>query len=337
MRMFEFRSFCIAPALLGLALLAPVVATPVVATPAAAATLRTMTMLHAPVVRLADLFDDAGANADRVLGPGPGAGGRIVVEAPQLAAIARQFGVDWRPASPADRAVLERPGRLLAQSDVTAALKTALTAAGASADCEIELPGFTPPTVPVEASPKPLATALQFDAASGHFTALLSITGDGMDPLNLRVAGQVDETIELPVAVGRLMAGTVLRADDVRMARVHVAMVHGEVLHRPNEAVGMELRHPVMAGMPFLAADVARPTLVQRGANVTMQLESPGLSVVAQGVAMDPGAIGEQIRVMNPSSRATVEAVVIGPGQVRVTPDSIPLTTASRGNQTWVP
>ena len=61
--------------------------------------LRPITTLHAQVVRLKDLFDDAGRNADRVLGPGPAPGGRIVVEARQLAAIARQFDVDWRPIS----------------------------------------------------------------------------------------------------------------------------------------------------------------------------------------------------------------------------------------------
>src|SRR6516225_1690026 len=93
---------------------------------AEAATLRTVTTLHAPVVRLSDLFDDAGANSDRVLGPGPGAGGRIVVEAAQLGAIARQFGVDWRPVSSADRAVLDRPGRPLRRDDVMDALRTAL-------------------------------------------------------------------------------------------------------------------------------------------------------------------------------------------------------------------
>src|SRR5262250_28795 len=109
---------------------------------AEAATLRTMTTLHAPVVLLSDLFDDAGTNADRVLGPGPGAGGRIVVEAAQLAAIARQFGVDWRPASSADRAVLDRPGRPLRRDAVLDAVRSALTAAGASDDCDIELPGF---------------------------------------------------------------------------------------------------------------------------------------------------------------------------------------------------
>src|SRR5215472_17511638 len=110
----------------------------VVGMQADAATLRTMTTLHAPVVLLSDLFDDAGANAGRVLGPGPGAGGRIVVEAAQLSAIARHFGVDWRAASGADRAVLERPGRPLRRDDVLKAVRDALVAAGASGDCDVE-------------------------------------------------------------------------------------------------------------------------------------------------------------------------------------------------------
>src|SRR5579859_3641662 len=96
-----------------------------------AATLRTMASLHAPTVRLSDLFDNAGDKANVVLGPGPAAGARIVVEAPQLAAIARQFGVDWRPASPGDRAVLDRPGKLLPRESVTSALLAALVRVGA--------------------------------------------------------------------------------------------------------------------------------------------------------------------------------------------------------------
>jgi flagella basal body P-ring formation protein FlgA len=67
------------------------------AAPCAAATLRLATTLAAPVVRLSDLFDDAGADAARVLGPAPAPGGRIVVETAQLAAIARQPNLrSWR-------------------------------------------------------------------------------------------------------------------------------------------------------------------------------------------------------------------------------------------------
>ena len=97
-----------------------------------AATLRTHTLLRGPDVLLSDLFNDAGPNADRRLGPAPPAGGSIVVEAAQLGAIARQFGVDWQPASSGDRAVLERPGRTLPRDDVLAAVRSALQAAGAS-------------------------------------------------------------------------------------------------------------------------------------------------------------------------------------------------------------
>jgi flagella basal body P-ring formation protein FlgA len=297
------------------------------------ATLRTATMLHAPVVHLADLFDDAGPNADRVLGTAPGPGGSVVVEAPQLAAIARQFGVDWRPASPADRLVLERAGRLLPRDDVLTAVKAALVAAGASPECEVELPGFTAPMVPADARPQVLATELDYETGAGRFSTMLSVTGEGMEPVNLRIAGQVDDTIELPVAVARLGTGTVVREDDVRLARVHVAMVHSEVLHTMSTVVGMQIRHPVAAGQPFSIADMMRPTLVQSGSNVQMQLQAPGLSLLAQGVAMESGATGERIRVLNPSSRAVVVAEVIGPGRVRVTPDSTPVSTASRATE----
>src|SRR5690349_14875978 len=88
-----------------------------------AATLRTYTTLHVSTVRLSDLFDGIDTKADRVLGPGPGPGGRIVVEAAQLGAIARQFGVEWRAGSSADRAVLERLGRPLRRDDVMDAIK----------------------------------------------------------------------------------------------------------------------------------------------------------------------------------------------------------------------
>ncbi len=314
-------------------MLAGLLAAGAFAADAQAASLRTATMLHAPVVRLSDLFDDAGANANRVLGTAPGPGGSIVVEAPQLEAIARQFGVDWRPASAAEHAVLERAGRLLPRDDVLKAVTSALVAAGASPECEVELPGFIPPMVPAEASPQALATELDYAAGSGRFSAVLSVTGEGMEPLNLRVAGQVNDTIELPVAVARLATGTVVRADDVRLARVPVAMVHSEVLHAASDAVGQQLRHAVVAGQPFAVADVMRPTMVQRGSNVQMQLQSPGLSLLAQGVAMESGATGERIRVLNPSSRAVVEAEVIGPGRVRVTPESTPLSTASRATE----
>jgi flagellar basal body P-ring formation protein FlgA len=287
-----------------------------------AASLRTMTTLHGSNVYLRDLFDDAGANAGRILGPGPEPGGRIIVEAPQLNAIARQFGVEWRSVSHADRAVLEWPGHPLKREDAIEAVRVAITAGGASDDLDIDLPGFNPPIIPAESTPVITVSQLDYDASSGRFTAALTITGEGMNPIDTRIGGRAEQVVEVPVALTRLLPETVLRPEDVHIARVRASALQNEVARSLDQIVGMQLRRPVTAGRPLRLADLTRPPLVQRGATVAIELSSAGLSVTGQAVALDAGAQGDKVRVQNLTSHAYLFAQVIGPGRVRVTPES---------------
>jgi flagella basal body P-ring formation protein FlgA len=297
-------------------------------TAAGAATLRSVTTLHAATVRLSDLFDDAGANANRVLGPGPGAGGRLVVESAQLGAIAHQFGVDWRPASSADRVVLDRPGRPLRREDALNAVRSALVATGVSADCDIDLPGFSPPLIPFETDPRPVVSDLDYDPNGGRFTAMLSVTGEAMEPIHMRLVGQADDTVELPVAVARLGVGTVLREEDIHIARVHTSLARGDVVRRAADAIGMQVKRQMAAGRPLAVSELSRPAMVQKRSSVMMLLDSTGIRLTAQGQALDAGALGERIRVLNPMSRIVIEAEVIGPDRVRVTPNALAVARA---------
>ena len=301
----------------------------VLATSASAATLRPLTTLAAPVVRLADLFDDAGTEAQRVLGTAPAPGGRIVVEAAQLAAIARQFGVDWRPSSSSDRAVLERPGRLLPREPMMGALREALAGVGAPTDADIELPGFSPPLVPQEADPRASIEQLDYDAASGKFTGVLAVSADAMPVLRVRLSGYLQEMVEVPVPAHRLLPGVVIGADDLQMLRVRAGLIRGEVARVAQQAVGLAPRRMIMSGQPIALAELGHLAAIQKGAQITMQLESPGLTLLAQGVAMESGGVGDRIQVLNPSSRAIVEAEIVAPDRVRVTPGSTPLLQAN--------
>jgi flagella basal body P-ring formation protein FlgA len=295
-----------------------------------AATLRTSSTLAGADVLVSDLFDDAGSAAGRVLGPSPAPGGRIVVEAAQLGAIARQFGVDWQPASAADRAVLERPGRLVRREDMLAALRAALQSGGAPSGFEIEMPGFTPPLVPPEAHERVVVDQLDYDASGGRFTALMAVTADGIAPARLRLSGRIDEIAELPIATHRLQPGHVLQADDLHIGKVRRSTLRIEVAEQPEQAVGMAVRTAVAAGQPVPIADLVRSAMIEKGAIITLVLESGGLALAAQGQALEAGAEGETIRVLNPGSHAVVAAVVIAPGRARVTPGSAPTLPALR-------
>ncbi len=305
--------------------------------PAAAATLRPSTTLHTPTVQLRDLFDDPGEQGDRVLGPGPAPGGRIVVEAAQLRAIARQFDVDWTPASSADRAVLERPGFPMNRDTALAAVRSALVTAGASPDCVIELTGFTAPLIPLGGVPHPLVSQLEYDSRLGRFSALLSVSGEGMEPINLPIAGQVQAMLDLPVATATLTAGSVVGPDDVHMARVSARTLHGDAVRSMDQVTGMQLTHTIQAGQPVYPADLTRPLIVRRGSLVRLRLESGGLSVTGQGVALESGANGERIKVQNPGSRTVLAGIVIGPGLVRISPGLNPEATSALGDGVYRP
>ena len=223
------------------------------AMPAAAATLKPFTTLTGPIVHLSDLFEAAGL--DRPLGPAPAPGNRITVEAAQLAAIARQFGVDWQPTSPADRAVLEP-------------LRAALAANGAPRDADLELPGFTTPMVPLDAKPLLDVTQLQYDAGTGRFTALLSISADGVPSAQIRLSGRIQEMVELPVPRRRMLPGDVVLASDLQWTRMNAVLARGEIVRTAAEAVGQALRRPVQPGQPLLLADLGRP--VPRGSRPSL-------------------------------------------------------------------
>jgi flagellar basal body P-ring formation protein FlgA len=293
-----------------------------------AAALRTSTTLHGPTVYLRDLFDDAGRNADRALGPGPDPGGRIVVPAAQLDAIARQYGVSWHSMSSADRAVLEWPGHPLDKDNAIAAARAAVAAAGAPPDADLDLPGFIPPMVPADSDPHAVASQLDYDPQSGRFTAMLTVNAPGMNPVDTRISGRVVEMIEAPVAATRLLPDSVLRPDDVRLARIRGSSLVSEIARSVDQVAGMELRRPIAAGQPLALTDLVHPPLVKRGSMVQIELSVGGLSVSGQAVALDTGAAGDRVRVQNTSSRAMIFADVSGPGRVRVTPHA-GMTTAA--------
>lgn len=297
-------------------LIAAAASATLLALPVWGASLRGTVTLQDPLVHLSDLF--ATIDHDRVLGPAPPPGGRIVVEAAQLAAIARQFNVDWRPGNSADRAILERPGAPFPRAEAMAALQAALAVAGVPPDADIQLPAYTPPMVPPDGSAVPEVGQIDYDPVSGRFTALLSITAAGMDPAHTRLSGRVQPMIEIPVATRRMLAGDVVRPDDLRVMRVTARGQRADMVQIPAQAVGMALRHTIGAGAPVPLADLEHPLLVRKNGIVTMILEAPGLAVEAQGISAEDGGRGDMIRVVNPASRALVTAEVIDAGRVKV-------------------
>jgi len=80
----------------------------------------------------------------------------------------------------------------------------------------------------------------------------------------------------------------------------------------------MQARKQLRAGQAVRIADLAKPDLVLRDENVTLIYETPGLYVTVRGKAIDGGAEGDVVNVLNLQSKRTLSGVVIGRGQVAI-------------------
>jgi flagella basal body P-ring formation protein FlgA len=95
------------------------------------------------------------------------------------------------------------------------------------------------------------------------------------------------------------------------------AEVAGEPASR-DRSIGMQLRRGMRAGTPIRAADLVRPDFVVRDQAVTIIYQVPGLYLTTRGKAIESGAEGDTVSVLNLQSKRTLTGVVTGRGQVTV-------------------
>ena len=88
----------------------------------------------------------------------------------------------------------------------------------------------------------------------------------------------------------------------------------------PDQVLGQALRVAVQAGRPLRVDDLTAPEVVARNQLIKLHYALGGMTIAAEGRALDSGAIGQSVRVMNLSSRGTVKGVVLPDGSVQVAP-----------------
>lgn len=88
----------------------------------------------------------------------------------------------------------------------------------------------------------------------------------------------------------------------------------------PEAAIGREARVALYAGRPIRADDIGPPAIVDRNQRVSLAYAGNGLAITADGRALGRGGIGDEIPVMNLSSRTTVSGRIGPDGVVRIDP-----------------
>lgn len=130
----------------------------------------------------------------------------------------------------------------------------------------------------------------------------------------LLAAFAADSAAETVLAARTIRAREVIGASDLELAATTIP----GALATMGEAVGREARVTIYAGRPVLAGAIGPAAVVERNDVVALVFEEGGLTITTEGRALDRGAVGERLRVMNLASRSTITGTVAAPGHVTV-------------------
>jgi flagella basal body P-ring formation protein FlgA len=294
------------------------------------------------VVRIGDLIDNAGSAADIAIFRAPDLGTAGTVPAAQVLQAARAHSVIGIDTAGLSEVLVTRASRAITAKDVEECIARAigekLTLSGES-EITVRL-DRAPRAVHVESTATaPLRIArLTYDPRSGHFDAVLEIPGSvSARRLPLRFSGTAIETMETAVLTRPLARGEIVRQADIVTERRPKTEIGSDVARDPARIVGLSVRRALRAGQPLRHADLMRPELVQRNENVTLVFEAPGIMLTSLAKALETGAEGDLISVLNVQSKRTVHGVVTGPGIVTAStmkPRATAVAAASLQNRT---
>jgi flagella basal body P-ring formation protein FlgA len=285
------------------------------------------------IVRIGDLVENAGVVAEVPIFRAPDLGHSGSVPAARVLDAVRPHHIIQLDTSGIDEVMVTRASRTVTTKEVEARLVSALSGQSGLTDAKnigVSFDGNFR-TVQVDPNAELGITQLSYNQQTRRFDVAFDLAGNGGRRQTLRVTGALVETTEAVVPLRTIAPGEVLKASDVMIER------------RPKtdavaieDAIGFAARHSLKPGQVIRPSDLMKPELVARNETVTISYEAPGMVLSIRGKALDAGAKGDVVNVLNIQSNRTIQATVSGPGRVYVTGTSARLVsnapTAAPGN-----
>jgi flagellar basal body P-ring formation protein FlgA len=133
-----------------------------------------------------------------------------------------------------------------------------------------------------------------------------------------RYTGALVETAAAAVLVRPLGRGEVLRDSDLVVERRPKSEVGSDGIDSLDQAIGFAPRQALQSGRILKRGDLVKPDLVKRDESVTLVFEVPGITLTMRGKALEAGAAGDFVNVLNVQSKRNVQGYVSGPARVTV-------------------
>jgi flagella basal body P-ring formation protein FlgA len=303
------------------------------ATPAAAqARLKAQATVTGDIVRIGDLVESAGVAANTPIFRAPDLGQTGAVPVRAVLDAVRPYGLIAVDVQGLSEVAVTRASRAISADDIEARIVRALVARHNLGKAENLKVMFDRDVRAIQldanANAELSLARLNYDASSRRFDIVFELASGAN--ASWRYTGSAVETIEAAVVTRALARGDVIKASDISIERRPKSEFASEPPASAAEIAGRAAKRAVRAGQALRSADLMKAEIVLKNDTVMLHYEVPGIVLTMRGKALDSGADGDMVSVLNIASKRTIQGVVSGPGHVTVMGPPAPARVAAR-------
>jgi flagella basal body P-ring formation protein FlgA len=144
----------------------------------------------------------------------------------------------------------------------------------------------------------------------------LTLTCPDQPGWRLQVATDMQLWLPVLVTTRVIDRGEAITAADVKRQEIDINKAPRGFYHHLTQITGMGAKRRIRANQLLSPTLIAQPLAIKRGDKIKIVATQDGISASMSGEALENGSKGEVIRVKNISSNKTIEAKVLGSGEV---------------------
>lgn len=281
--------------------------------------LKEHSVLTGDTITLGDIFYDLPRNEERILGTAPRPGKEMILNARTLLRIAMALDLSWRPTGVSDHVVLRRAATIIEYDQIKEALYTALYDEEIYGDYELSIPAqYRKIILPQDQPATMVITRFTANTSNKTFEATIAAPSAENPIQHFQIKGQMNAVITVPVLADNLQSGHIITQQDIKYIKIKEREFTRDTIADGSILIGMTARRVILAGRPIRTSDMIAPRLIERGEIVTLSLNIGTMALTTQAKALQDGAKGDIIRVVNTASNKTLQAVITGVNQVSI-------------------
>lgn len=284
--------------------------------------LKELVTVTSDIVRIGDLVENAGSNADVAVFRSPDLGYTGGVPVARVVDALAPYKLAALDTGSISEVVVTRLSRAITGKEIETRIVRSLAGQYGFGDAKNLTITFDRDLRTIHVEPtaaEDLQVArVNIDQRTGRFNVVFELPGSAVARrMPLRYSGTAVETLEATVLVRSLNRGEIIKPSDLTTERRPKADISGEFISAES-AIGLAAKQPLRSGVALRPADLMKPEAVHRNDVVTITYEMPGILLTARGKALEAGSVGDIVGVLSIQSNRTVQATIIAPGRVSV-------------------